>query len=121
MAKIQVKIDWDAIKVDPVYFAEKLLKDAEGNPFQCFEAQANMLRNIKRRTVACTGRQFSKTTTFAIKVAHAGMTHPNWNICIVAPSLEQARIMYAEVEAHFLSLIHISEPTRQAEISYAVF
>jgi hypothetical protein len=101
MAKIQVKIDWDAIKADPVYFAEKLLKDAEGNPFQCFEAQANILRNVKRRTVACTGRQFSKTTTFAIKVAHAAMTHPNWNICIVAPSLEQARIMYQEVEGHF--------------------
>lgn len=101
MATVKIKMDWDAIKRDPVEFAEKLLISPDGNPFRAFEAQANILRNIKRRTVANTGRQFSKTTTMGIKVAHAAITHPNWNICIIAPSLEQARIMYNEVEFYF--------------------
>src|SRR5674476_1457204 len=33
----------------------------------------------------------------------------------------QRRILYTMDEMGILSLIHISEPTRQAEISYAVF
>jgi hypothetical protein len=103
MATVKVTMDWDAIKKDPVEFAHKLLKGPDGNPFECFAAQQDILRGIKRRTVMNTGRQFSKTTTCGIIVTHAAMTHANWNICIIAPSLEQARIMMSEVEYHFTS------------------
>ena len=103
MATVKITMDWDAIKADPVEFAEKLLKGPDANPFRVFDAQATILRGIKRRTVLNTGRQFSKTTTCAIKVAHVALTHTNWNICIIGPSLEQARIMMNEVEYHFTS------------------
>lgn len=103
MPTVKVTMDWDAIKADPVEFAHKLLKNADGNPFECFAAQQEILRGVKRRTVLNTGRQFSKTTTCGIIVTHAAMTHANWNICIIAPSLEQARIMMSEVEFHFTS------------------
>jgi hypothetical protein len=101
MARLQVKMDWDAIKADPVEFSVKLLKGPDGQPLQPFEAQANILRNVKRRTVANTRRQFSKTTTFGILAAHKAITHANWNICILGPSLEQARIMFSEIEGYF--------------------
>ena len=35
--------------------------------------------------------------------------------------IEQVRGYFDERASQWLSLIHISEPTRQAEISYAVF
>lgn len=101
MAKIKVTLDWDAIKADPVEFARKLLKTPDGGPFEPFPAQIELLRNTKRRTVWNTGRQASKTTSAAVIAAHKAVVHGNWNICIAAPSLEQARIMFREIEFYF--------------------
>ena len=42
---------------------------------------------------------------------------PNFNVCLRSGMFWH----YLEQSAQVLSLIHISEPTRQAEISYAVF
>lgn len=103
MAKIRVVMDWDAIKADPVEFARKLLKTPDGEPLCPFDAQAAILRGIKRRTVINTGRQFGKTTTMGILATHKAITNSNWNICIVAPSLEQSRIMFQEIEGYFLN------------------
>jgi hypothetical protein len=101
MPRIQVKQDWEAIKADPVEFARKLIKGPDGTAIEPFEAQQQILRGIKRRTVIDTGRQFGKTTTMGMLVAHKAVTNANWHICIVAPSLEQARIMFSEVESYF--------------------
>jgi hypothetical protein len=101
MARIQVKQDWGAVKTDPVEFARTLIKGPGGIPFEPFEAQQTILRGIKRRTVIDTGRQFGKTTTLGVFIAFKAGTNANWNICIIAPSLEQSRIMFAEVEAYF--------------------
>lgn len=101
MARIQVKQDWEAIKADPVEFARKLIKAPDGSPMEPFAAQQDILRGIRRRTVIDTGRQFGKTTTMGMLVAYKAVTNANWNICIIAPSLEQARIMFNEVESYF--------------------
>jgi hypothetical protein len=94
MARIQVKQDWEAVKIDPVEFARKLIKGPCGIPFEPFAAQQQILRGIKRRTVIDTGRQFGKTTTLGVFVAFKAVTNANWNVCIIAPSLEQSRIMH---------------------------
>jgi len=38
MAPVKITMDWDAIKRDPVEFAEKLLKGPDDSPFRAFEA-----------------------------------------------------------------------------------
>ena len=93
MAKVQIEQDWDAIKADPVEFAENLLLGPDGNPFEVFQSQAKILRGIKRRIVLNTGRQFSKSTTCGILTSHEAITHANWHICVIQPSLEQSRIL----------------------------
>ncbi len=98
MPRVQVKQDWEAIKADPVEFATKLLVGPDGSPLMPFEAQEQILRGVNRRTVIDTGRQFGKTTTMGMLVAYKAVTNSNWNICIIASSLEQSRIMFAEVE-----------------------
>jgi hypothetical protein len=94
MPRIYVTQDWEAAKSDPVAFARLFVKNADGTPMVPFEAQQTILRGIKRRTVIDTGRQFGKTTTMGMLVAHKAVTNANWHICIIAPSLEQARIMF---------------------------
>jgi hypothetical protein len=101
MPRVQVKQDWEAIRADPVEFARKLLVGPDGSPLMPFEAQEQILRGIRRRTVIDTGRQFGKTTTMGMLVAYKAVTNANWNICIIAPSLEQSRIMFNEVESYF--------------------
>ena len=64
---------------------------------------------------ACTGFMF------ALKAAE-GLLRPGGKPFLVCGSETLSRFMNMEDRAScILSLIHISEPTRQAEISYAVF
>ncbi len=76
MARTKVTQDWDAIKRDPVEFAEKLLLAPDGSPFRTFEAQANILRNVHRRTVANTGRQFSNRRSYRMPPPHRSAVLP---------------------------------------------
>ena len=45
----------------------------------------------------------------------------DWQIANPHPALEHDDLNWPQGALYVLSLIHISEPTRQAEISYAVF
>jgi hypothetical protein len=94
MAHIQVKQDWEAVKTDPVEFARMLIKRPGGIPFEPFEAQQQILRGIKRCTVIDTGRQFGQTTTLGVFIANKAVTNANWNLGIIAPSLELSRIIH---------------------------
>lgn len=96
-------VDWDGALADPVAFCTTFLRRPDGETFQPHPAQEQILRGIRRRTVIDTGRQFGKTEVMAAIVVRAAVTHPNWEVAIVAPSLEQARIMFALVEMYFLS------------------
>jgi hypothetical protein len=66
MARIQVKQDWGAVKTDPVEFARTLIKGPGGTPFEPFEAQQQILRGIKRRTVIDTGNHFVRIRLMGI-------------------------------------------------------
>lgn len=101
-ARVEVTKDWDAVMADSVAFAREFLRRADGSPFEPHEAQVQIMRGIQRRTVIDTGRQFGKTEMMAALAIWAAVTHPGWEIAIIAPSLEQARIMFNIIHAYLL-------------------
>lgn len=86
---------------DKVTFIEKVLTDPNGRPCKPHEAQLDLLRNIASLTVAVTGRQWGKTTAMGWDATWFAVTHRHRKVYIIAPSLDQARIMFDEVAAYF--------------------
>lgn len=101
MARVQVTVDWDACKKDPVDFAKQFLRKADGAVWTPHPAQANILRGVKRTTTCVTGRQFGKSEGFAGYAAWFGATHSHRNVWIFAPTLEQAKIIFNEIAQFF--------------------
>jgi hypothetical protein len=98
---VQVKVDWDACKKDPVEFAKVFLRKADGSVWTPHPAQANILRGVRRTTTCVTGRQFGKSEGFAGYAAWFGATHSHRNVWIFAPTLEQAKIIFNEIAQFF--------------------
>ena len=101
MSRIKVTVDWDAVKADPVEFSRQLLRDPAGNPVIPHPAQEAILRGIKPWTNVVTGRQFGKSRVMGIDATWYGCTHANREIMVAGPSLEQAKIIFNEIEHYF--------------------
>lgn len=93
--------DMNALKNDPVYFTTQVLKRLDGQPATPHQSQEIMLRGIRRTTVAACGRQFGKSEGLGYYAAWYAATKPNKRIYIIAPTLDQARIIFNEVARHF--------------------
>jgi hypothetical protein len=100
-AKVQVTVDWDACKVDAPEFAKTFLKRPDGSPVILFDNQAEVLRGIRRVTTAVTGRQWGKSTGMAADCSWFSTTHSHRLVWIMAPTLDQARIIFNEVADFF--------------------
>jgi phage FluMu gp28-like protein len=95
-------IDLSSVVGDPVEFAIKFLKTPNGDPLQPHAGQIELLRNIaKNITICCCGRQWGKSVAMAIYVCWYSVTHAHRQVYIVAPALDQARIIFNEVAAQF--------------------
>lgn len=101
MPKLQVTVDWDAIQADPVEFTTKMLRRPDGTPCIPHDAQVAIMRGYKRDTTVVTGRQFGKSTVLEWLPTWFGVTKPNRVIMILAPTLEQARIIFNGIRWHF--------------------
>lgn len=99
--KITEVIDWDSAKADPVEFTRTFLRQPDGSKWEPFEAQQTILRGIKRNTSIITGRQFSKTTILGWYVSWFGVTKANSLIWILAPTVDQTRIVFNEIANYF--------------------
>ncbi len=90
-----------AITTDPVAFCRTLLKKPNGEPLEPHEGQIELLRNIKPLTICCCGRQWGKSVAMSIYATWFAVTHKNRQIFIVAPTLDQSRIIFNEIAFHF--------------------
>jgi hypothetical protein len=93
----------DLIQRSPVDFTEKLLLNADETPAIPHAGQKELLEGIKRITVAACGRQWGKSTALGWYITWWAVTHKNRKVYIIAPSLDQARIIFNEVARHFKS------------------
>lgn len=86
---------------DPVEFVTKLLTHPDGKPCTPHAGQIDVLRGISKTTVLVTGRQWGKSTVLAWYICWFAVTHRYRQIYIIAPSVDQARIIFNEVAYHF--------------------
>lgn len=88
---------------DPVLFVETFLRDKDGHPCKPHTGQIELLRGMVTvfLSVACCGRQFGKSVAMGWYVVWYAVCHKNRQIYIIAPTLDQARIIFNEVSFHF--------------------
>lgn len=100
MPSVQVTMDWAAVRADSVEFCTKVLRHPDGTPFIPHTTQAELMRGIRRNTIAVTGRQWGKTTALDGYATWFGVTKPNREIMILAPTVDQAKLIFNGILAH---------------------
>jgi hypothetical protein len=90
-----------AVKDDPVEFSRLLLKNPDDSPLTLHDKQAELLHSIKPLSVFCCGRQFGKSVGMGVDCTWFSVTHANRQVYIIAPTLDQSRIIFNEVARHF--------------------
>lgn len=105
MAKSQRRFDpQDPAFDDPVTFITTFLKHPDGSPITPHEGQVALINAFMGGVfdlVIAAGRQFGKSTVLGWLVVWYILHFSNRHVYIVAPSLDQARIIYDEVARHF--------------------
>jgi hypothetical protein len=89
---------------DPVVFITTFLRHPNGSPIVPHEGQIQIIRAFMNGTfdlVIEAGRQFGKSVVLGWLIVWYILHFPNRHCYIVAPSLDQARIIYDEVDRHF--------------------
>jgi hypothetical protein len=89
---------------DPVVFITTFLRHPDGTRIVPHEAQIAIIEAFMEGTfdlVIAAGRQFGKSTVLGWLVVWYILHFSNRHVYIVAPSLDQARIIYDEVARHF--------------------
>ena len=91
----------EELKYDVVKFTRHFLKEPDGTPAEPHAGQIEMLSNIEPTTVIAAGRQWGKSHSLGWYVAWFIVTHTHRNVFIIAPTLDQSRIIFNEVVQHF--------------------
>ncbi len=89
---------------DPVVFITTFLRHPDGRPIVPHEGQIAIINAFMAGVfdlVIEAGRQFGKSVVLGWLVVWYILHFPNRHVYIVAPSLDQARIIYDEVDRHF--------------------
>lgn len=89
------------LKTDPVAFTRALLLNPMGEKADPHPAQVEMMNGVKKLTVACCGRQLGKSIWLGWYISWFAVTHPNREIYIIAPTVDQSRIIFNEVARQF--------------------
>lgn len=100
-SKLPTPTELAALRDDPVAFTRAILKRLDGQPAIPHPSQELLLRGVRRVTVAACGRQFGKSEGLGYFVTWYATTKANKRIYIIAPTLDQARIIFNEVARHF--------------------
>jgi terminase large subunit-like protein len=95
----------EAIRRSPVEFVNKILTEVDGTPAVPHPAQAEILEALadetKNEAVILTGRQFGKSHMLAWYIIWFMLRYPFREVWLIAPSLDQARIIFNEIAGHF--------------------
>lgn len=92
-----------AVTTDPVVFCNTFLKQPDGSPLVPHPGQIELLRGIKPLTVCCCGRRWGKSVAMSIYATWFAVTHAHRQVFIIAPTLDQSRIIFNEIASHFRS------------------
>jgi hypothetical protein len=90
---------------DPVLFTETYLHNRDGSPAKPHPAQVDMMRGVKPLTVCCCGRQLGKSVWLGWYGTWFAVTHANREVYIIAPTVDQSRIIFNEIAFHFRTSI----------------
>ena len=94
----------DSAFLDPVTFITTFLRHPDGAQIEPHEAQVEIINAFMTGVfdlVITAGRQFGKSTVLSWLIVWYVLRFPNRYVYVVAPSLDQARIIYDEVARHF--------------------
>lgn len=94
-------VDVATLIKDPVDFACKMLIKPDGSPLVPHSGQEQLLHSIKALTVCCCGRQFGKSVAMAMYACWYAATHSHRQVYIIAPTLDQSRIIFNEIAFQF--------------------
>ncbi len=89
------------VKDDPVAFVKAFCVESDGTPSVPHEGQEFLLRGIRHHTVIAAGRQWGKSVSLAWYVCWYLCTHRDREVYIVAPTLDQAKIIFNQVARQF--------------------
>lgn len=102
-AKITLAI-LEAVKRSPVEFIRRFLKNPDGTAAEPHIGQIELLNALVAGVidlVAACGRQWGKSVVLAWYICWFLLRYKNRQVYIVAPTLDQARIIFNEVARHF--------------------
>ena len=91
----------ELLSASPVYFIENLLTLPNKKPFRLQDYQKDILEHIAPDTVVRGGRRGGKSLMFGADATWYGATHANRQVWVIAPTLDQARIIFNEIAGHF--------------------
>jgi hypothetical protein len=98
------RLDLTPLKGDEMAFIQKVL-NFEPHPSQIEFLQGLARQLAGKETVQIVsllaGRQWGKSTILGADGAYYGATHANRQVYCVAPTLDQARIIFNEIAGHF--------------------
>ena len=106
---------------DPVTFITTLLTWPDGTPIQPHEAQIEIIRAFMSGVfdlVIAAGRQFGKSVALAWLVVWYVLHFANRHVYIVAPSLDQARIIYDEIARHFSGPLRVMLKSKPVDFPF---
>lgn len=95
------KLDLSHLATDKLAFIEKLCRMPDGRLVVPHPTQREFLTHITRNTVLLAGRQWGKSTCLGWDGAWYATTHRARQIYCIAPSLDQARIIWNEIAFQF--------------------
>ncbi|GHO45184.1 terminase large subunit domain-containing protein [Ktedonospora formicarum] len=101
MPRHRVSISAQEVTDDPVAFCRAFLTKPNGEPLEPHAGQIELLRHVKPLTVCCCGRQWGKSVAMSIYATWFATTHSNRQVFIIAPTLDQSRIIFNEIASHF--------------------
>ncbi len=106
---------------DPVTFITTFLTWPDGTPIQPHEAQIEIIRAFMSGVfdlVIAAGRQFGKSVALAWLVVWYVLHFANRHVYIVAPSLDQARIIYDEIARHFSGPLRVMLKSKPVDFPF---
>lgn len=92
----------NAVVEDPVEFIQTFCINRDGSPVEVHDTQKEFLHGIGQGiTAACCGRQWGKSVGLGGYGTWFASTHSNRGLWIVAPTVDQSRIIFNEIAHQF--------------------
>lgn len=95
----------EIVRSSPIEFIRRFLTSADGEPALPHSGQEAVLTAVMnpllKDTVIVAGRQWGKSILLSWFICWFLMRYPNRHVWIIAPTLDQARIIFNEVAGHF--------------------